>query len=102
MAEASIKEAELKRKQDEERRKLLSAKGMGKTVNKTGIAMETLKKKLNVQGVLNTDQGVLAIVNNEIVGKGDLISGAKVVRVYANRVIFNYKGRVFEKQLVKD
>ncbi|MEK6544424.1 MAG: hypothetical protein AABZ44_08330 [Elusimicrobiota bacterium] len=102
LAEASMKEVEFKRKQDEERQKMLSAKGTGKTVNKTGIAMETLKKKLNVQGVLNTDQGVLAIVNNEIVGKGDLISGAKVVRVYANRVIFNYKGRVFEKQLVKD
>ncbi|GEM_PF-3650545 len=60
---------------------------------------ESLKRKIEVQGVLHSDDGILAIVNNQILHKGDDIFGARILQILGNRVIFKYQNKIFEKNV---
>ncbi len=64
---------------------------------KASDPFEIAKKKINVQGVLHTEDGMLAIVNDQILRQGESYLGAKIVQINGNKVIFKFKGRIFEK-----
>lgn len=55
---------------------------------------------IDLQGVISTpDSGNKAIINGEIVGEGEIVSGAKVVRITTQGVVFLHKGRKFTKTI---
>jgi hypothetical protein len=65
----------------------------------TVTPVEAVIRKVRVQGILNTPDGIVAIVNDEILKRGDAVFGAKVLRILGDRVQFKYKGAIFEKKL---
>lgn len=60
---------------------------------------EAVKRKIEVQGVLNNEEGILAIINNQILKKGDEIFGARILQILGNRIILKYQNKVFEKRV---
>ncbi|MBI2069259.1 MAG: hypothetical protein HYT79_01535 [Elusimicrobia bacterium] len=82
-----------KQKEDEERRRLEAEAAR----RKANDPFEIVKKKISIQGVLHTDEGVLVIVNNQILKRGESYMGAKIVQIQGNRVIFKFKDRIFHK-----
>ena len=67
----------------------------------TSASLEAAKRQIKVQGVLDTPEGVVAIINNEIYRRGDKVAGAKLLRIVGNRVQFKFQGYIFEKKVVQ-
>ncbi|MBI4669230.1 MAG: hypothetical protein HY747_08595 [Elusimicrobia bacterium] len=67
------------------------------TRQKASDPFESIRRKISVQGVLDTEEGILVIVNNQILKRGDSYLDAKIVRIQGNKVVFKYKGKLFEK-----
>lgn len=59
------------------------------------------RTKVELQGIVSTEEGEKAIVNGEVVGAGDLISGIKVLQITPRGVVFIYKGKRFTKTISK-
>lgn len=66
---------------------------------KAADPFESLKNKIVVQGVLHTEKGIVAIVNDQIVSKGAEVMGAKILQILGNRVVFKYQNKIFEKNV---
>jgi hypothetical protein len=49
--------------------------------------------ELVLNGIFASEAGSYALINNRIVREGETISGAKVVRIYANKVELNAFGK---------
>ncbi len=47
--------------------------------------------ELVLNGIMYLDDGSRAIINNAIVGDGDSVSGAKVIKINSNNVILQYQ-----------
>lgn len=60
-----------------------------------GIKPEQLPK-LSIQGLIVSDVRPQAIINNQIVGIGDEVSGATVVKIKKDGVMLEYRGTYFE------
>lgn len=52
-----------------------------------------------LQGILADGAGFKAIVNDEVVGKGETVAGVMVVRITSREVTFLHGGRRFVKRL---
>lgn len=59
------------------------------------------RTKVDLQGIVSTDEGEKAIVNGEVVAAGDVVSGVKVVQITPKAVVFSYKGKRFSKMISK-
>ncbi|MBI5744593.1 MAG: hypothetical protein HY952_08600 [Elusimicrobia bacterium] len=81
-----IKEAEMQRLENE-RQQLLAAKRRNQ-----GTPIESI---LQLQGIV----GNAAIINGEMYSAGQTVRGAKILKVGANYVIGEYKGKKFRKVL---
>jgi len=60
---------------------------------------------LELQGIIsNPESGFKAIVNNEVVGAGEMIgsTGIKVIRINDAGVVFEYQGKRFSKGVSRD
>lgn len=95
--------AEQKRIADERKRLEELEKQRRAEAEKQRLLEEELKRnparaiinKITIDGILGTE----AIVNGEVVGKGDTILGARIVKVTDDSVTFVYKGQRFVKKL---
>ena len=95
--------AEQKRIADERKRLEELEKQRRAEAEKQRLLEEELKRnparaiinKITIDGILGTE----AIVNGEVVGKGDTILGARIVKVTDDAVTFVYKGQRFVKKL---
>lgn len=61
-----------------------------------------IEDSIDLQGIVSTpDGGEKAIVNGEVVGEGEFVGAAKVLRITGSSVIFTHKGRRFSKAISK-
>jgi hypothetical protein len=81
-----IKEAELQRLEDERQRRLAASRRPKEA---------QFESRLQLQGIV----GNAAIINGEMYSAGQMIYGAKILKVGVNYVIGEYKGRKFRKVL---
>lgn len=58
-------------------------------------AVKNPRPELNLSGFLSNDSGGWAIINDRIVKKGDVISGAEVMGIYADRVELKFEDESF-------
>ncbi len=56
-------------------------------------------KQIIVQGIISTPNGRVAIVNDELRNKGDVVLNAEIKKITSSSVIFKYKGRTFYKRV---
>jgi len=57
--------------------------------------VETATNSWSLSGIVLSGGRPMAIINSRGVGEGDLVSGAKVVRIEAQQVIMEYAGKTF-------
>ena len=93
MRRKAEEEAERKRKAEEERKKILQQQILEEELRR--YPARAIMNKIRVDGILGNE----AIVNGEVVGKGAMVLGAKVVAVTDDSVWFTYKGQRFERKL---
>lgn len=63
----------------------------------------SIESSIELQGIVSTaDAGNKAIVNGDMVGEGEFIGQAKVVRITSQGVVFLHKGRKFTKTISKE
>lgn len=65
------------------------------------VVEHPVENDIDLQGIVSTDEGDKAIINGEMVGEGELVKGAKVVKITSQTVVFMYKGRRFSKVITK-
>lgn len=83
-----------RRRQEEKRRQALEM-----ARRKANDPFEIVRKRIEVQGILDTQEGALAIVDDKLLKKGDIHLGAKIVMIYENRVVFKFRGKIFSKSV---
>ncbi|HAT73215.1 MAG TPA: hypothetical protein DCS63_10415 [Elusimicrobia bacterium] len=81
-----LKEAELRRLEAEEQRRLAESRKPKEPA---------FESRLRLQGII----GTAAIINGEMYSAGQTINGAKILKVGSNYIIGEYKGRKFRKVL---
>ncbi|MFC1521472.1 hypothetical protein ACFL6Y_03595 [Elusimicrobiota bacterium] len=95
--------ASLKNAEQERLRKLAEAQNMKKTkqaqpVKKVKVNRTTIiKRKIKVQGVLRTETGTMAVINDEVLSRGESIFGAQIIRISPEKVLFKHAGKIFSK-----
>jgi hypothetical protein len=57
---------------------------------------------LEVTAIMQSDSGNLAMVNGFLLGEGEVVSGAKVVSIEAERVVFELEGIRWVKELKQE
>jgi hypothetical protein len=58
---------------------------------------------IELQGIVESPDGDnKAIVNNEVVGVGEVVAGSRIVKITASGVVFEHKGRRFVKGVSRD
>lgn len=61
-----------------------------------------IETTIDLQGIISTsDQGQRAIINGEMIGEGEFVGQARVLRITTQGVVFLYKGRRFTKTISK-
>ncbi len=60
-----------------------------------------VENDIDLQGIVSADDGDKAIINGEMVAEGELVKGAKVVKITSQTVVFMYRGRRFSKTITK-
>lgn len=68
-------------------------------VEKTG---EEVLKGVKLEGIIWDEKKPMAIINNKVVGVGDDISGAKIIEIKKNEVIFNFDSQTISVRLGKE
>ncbi|RJP28073.1 MAG: hypothetical protein C4533_06275 [Candidatus Omnitrophota bacterium] len=61
--------------------------------------VKTSVRQLSLNGILADDKGILAIINNEIVGVGDRVDNYIVIKIEKDKVILNDGVNNFEIRL---
>lgn len=90
-------QAAFERSKKEKEESLKQASGKVKTSKSASLDM--IKRRVEVQGIMDTPDGIVAIINNEIYKRGDTVAGAKILRILGNRVQFKYRENIFEKSV---
>ncbi|MBW2046710.1 MAG: hypothetical protein JRI96_17855 [Deltaproteobacteria bacterium] len=52
-----------------------------------------------VSGIMFDEDKSLAVINDRVIGKGDSVEGAKILRITNSYVQFVYKGEVFNREI---
>jgi hypothetical protein len=93
-----MEEDEARRRAAEELENLKNRKIAPKVVKR--VDPKTL---VDLQGIIsNPESGYKAIVNNEVVGIGELVGKVRIVRITEGGVVFDYKGQKFTKTVSRD
>ena len=93
-----MEEEEARRRAAEELEALKNRKSAPRVVRK--IDPRTL---VELQGIIsNPESGFKAIVNNEVVGVGEIVNKVRIVRISDAGVVFDYKGQKFTKTVSRD
>jgi hypothetical protein len=58
-----------------------------------------VENDIDLQGIVSTDEGQKAIINGEMVAEGELVRGAKIVKITSTAVVFMHRGRRFSKTI---
>ncbi|MBI4369757.1 MAG: hypothetical protein HY547_05975 [Elusimicrobia bacterium] len=69
---------------------------------KANDPFELAKKKIKIQGVLHTDDGMSVIINNQILQMGDTYAGSKVIQISEHKVTFKFRGKLFSKPVANE
>lgn len=59
----------------------------------------SIEDRISLQGVMEIRGTLSAIVNGEMVSKGQEVKGARVVKITQNSVTFEHKGKFFTKRI---
>ncbi|MBI4056694.1 MAG: hypothetical protein HY399_04005 [Elusimicrobia bacterium] len=66
------------------------------------IAKRTPEQMIQLQGIVETPDGILAIINDNMYKKGNVVMGVKIVNIHGNQVIFEHNGNKFTKKIKVD
>ncbi|MBI4377048.1 MAG: hypothetical protein HY549_11425 [Elusimicrobia bacterium] len=59
----------------------------------------SVERNIDLQGIIETPRGRRAIINDKMVGPGDKIAGAKVVKISSESVMFSVNNKTFIKRM---
>ena len=76
---------------------LVDKKGRPVAVVEGGIQFKI--SDLSLEGIIWDETKPLAIINDEVVGCGDKVSGVTVVKIEKDKVILNYQNETFELKM---
>lgn len=88
----SLEEIDWLRDEDERRRMMWKDKKPVKRKKRP-------EQMVILQGIIETEKGIQAIINGGAYKQGSFIRGIRVVKIRASSVVFDYKGRRFVKRL---
>ncbi len=80
------------RKLEQEKRKLNPAPSKA-------VGTKTTRSPWVLSSILFSPQRQSAIINDQLVKRGDLVAGAKIIKVSKDRVRLNKKGKIIELKL---
>ena len=100
---------DLVRLKEEEEARLLAQLKLEEERNKNRLrrgasrSAPSPETQIELQGIISSPDGAnKAIVNNEVVGPGEMVGKVRVVRITDVGVTFEYKGKKFSRSVNKD
>jgi len=77
----------------------LEARRRALELERPKVKRKSLQDLIRLQGIMEVRGTLTAIVNGEMVAKGQKILGATVVRITSTSVTFEHKGKLFTKKV---